>query len=60
MCNWKELIEILKRPESENLEYKEAKNSFPYSELRKYCSGIANYGGGILMLGVNEMINVFL
>ncbi|MDR0977858.1 MAG: ATP-binding protein [Endomicrobium sp.] len=54
MCSWKRLLEILEKYESENLEYKEAKNSFSYSELKKYCSGIANCGGGILVLGVND------
>lgn len=38
--------------EHQNLEFKEAKNSFDRDKLAAYCVAIANEGGGNLVLGV--------
>jgi ATP-dependent DNA helicase RecG len=40
--------------ENEHLEFKEAKASFEFEELIKYCAAIANEGGGHLILGVTD------
>ena len=42
--------------ETEHLEFKEAKNQFDTTKLFRYCVAIANEGGGILILGVNNTI----
>jgi ATP-dependent DNA helicase RecG len=45
----------LKSPsEHQRLEFKEAKNQFDNTKLYKYCVALANEGGGILLLGVNN------
>ena len=50
-----ELNNWLKNPEGLNLEFKEAKNQFDKDRnLPDYCAGIANSGGGKLILGVNN------
>jgi len=36
------------------LEFKEAKTSFDWDTLKEYCVGIANAGGGHLVLGVSD------
>ena len=41
-------------PEAERLEFKEAKSSFDYDKLAKYCSALANEGGGRIILGVTD------
>ena len=41
-------------PEDECLEFKEAKNSYSFDKLAKYCSAFANEGGGHLILGVTN------
>ncbi len=62
----KELIDILKRKsEDENLEFKEAKESFSIlgnggsqrNSLLGYAVALGNEGGGHLILGVENMIN---
>ncbi|MDR3256299.1 MAG: putative DNA binding domain-containing protein [Endomicrobium sp.] len=54
MSSCKKLDEILENCESSKLELKEAKTSFPYPELKKYCSALANEGGGFFILGVSD------
>ena len=46
--------ELIGQPESEQLEFKEARNSIGNDDIFKYCVGIANVGGGHLLLGVAE------
>jgi hypothetical protein len=40
--------------ETEILEFKEAKEQFSFIDILSYCVGIANEGGGILLLGVSN------
>ena len=40
--------------EDEHLEFKEAKESYHFEELVKYCSALANEGGGKMILGVTD------
>jgi ATP-dependent DNA helicase RecG len=40
--------------EHQNLEFKEAKNSFDREKLSSYCVAIANEGGGHLVLGIAD------
>ena len=40
--------------EDEHLEFKEAKNSFHFETLVKYCVALANEGGGKMILGVTD------
>lgn len=49
-----EVHEWLNRVEGEDCEFKEAKSSFPFDELAKYCAGLANEGGGKVILGVSD------
>ncbi|MCS1412248.1 MAG: hypothetical protein M2R45_05453 [Verrucomicrobia subdivision 3 bacterium] len=42
------------RSEDENLEFKEAKTQFDTKRLCDYCVGIANEGGGYLLLGIAD------
>jgi len=46
--------EILKAPEGEHYEFKEAKNKFEFSEALKYCCALANCGGGKFILGISD------
>lgn len=41
-------------PESEHLEFKEAKEQYDTSKLLRYCVALANEGGGYLVLGVSD------
>jgi ATP-dependent DNA helicase RecG len=41
-------------PENEHLEFKEARNSFEFEDLVKYCAALANEGGGAMILGVTD------
>ena len=41
-------------PESEHLEFKEAKQQFDQARLMRYCVALANEGGGHLVLGVTD------
>ncbi|MFQ5444020.1 MAG: ATP-binding protein [Nitrospinales bacterium] len=50
------LKEILQNPENEHLEVKEAKNSFEFEKLVKYCAALANEGGGKMVLGVTDNV----
>jgi len=40
--------------ENEHLEFKEAKNSYDFEKLVKYCAALANEGGGKVILGVSD------
>lgn len=40
--------------ESEQLEFKEAKQQFDVTKLLRYCAALANEGGGCLVLGVTN------
>jgi len=40
--------------ETQNLEFKEAKNQYDAEKLRRYCVAIANEGGGHLLLGIAD------
>lgn len=44
----------LSEPESERLEFKEAKTRYDYDKLVKYCAALANEGGGKIILGVTD------
>ena len=41
-------------PEAERLEFKEAKTNYDYDKLARYCSALANEGGGRIILGVTD------
>jgi predicted HTH transcriptional regulator len=45
---------LLVDSEEEHWEFKEAKNQYDTTKLRKYCVAIANEGGGLLILGVTN------
>ncbi|MGH9381513.1 MAG: AlbA family DNA-binding domain-containing protein, partial [Thermoanaerobaculia bacterium] len=49
-----ELALVLDAGEDEHLEVKEAKQTDAYEELAKYCSALANEGGGRVVLGVTD------
>jgi len=42
------------KSETQNLEFKEAKNQYDTKKLFKYCVALANEGGGQLLLGVAD------
>lgn len=46
--------ELLDAKEGENIEFKEAKGNFPFDELLKYASAIANRGGGKVVFGITD------
>lgn len=48
------LKEWMKSKEHENLEFKEAKSHFDFEKLTKYCTALANEGGGKMILGVTD------
>lgn len=45
---------LLVPTETENLEFKEAKQQFDRTKLLKYCVALANEGGGCIVLGVTD------
>ncbi|HVW30388.1 MAG TPA: ATP-binding protein [Polyangiaceae bacterium] len=49
-----DLVGWMNSKENENLEFKEAKNSFEFDELARYCAALANEGGGRIVLGVTD------
>jgi ATP-dependent DNA helicase RecG len=49
-----DLKKILQYPESENIEYKEAKTQYGTDKLIKYCVAFANEKGGKLLLGIKD------
>lgn len=46
--------ELLKAPEGEHLEFKEARMRFDFNEATKYCCALANLGGGKFILGISD------
>jgi len=44
------------RSETQNLEFKEAKNQYDTKKLFKYCVALANEGGGYLVLGIADKL----
>jgi ATP-dependent DNA helicase RecG len=51
IAQWEEWI---RDKEGEDLEFKEAKGRFDFELLGKYCSALANEGGGRVILGVTD------
>jgi ATP-dependent DNA helicase RecG len=49
-----DLDALLKEPEGEHLEFKEAKANFHFEKLVQYCAALANEGGGQIVLGVSD------
>ncbi len=49
-----QLQQLLHLPESEHLEFKEAKRDFSFDRLLCYGAALANEGGGTLVLGVGD------
>lgn len=47
---------LLESKESEHLEFKEAKNSYEFEDLVKYCVAIANERGGRIVLGISDRL----
>ena len=54
--NWtpEKVDSILNEIEGERLEFKEARTSFQFDELVKYCAALANEGGGSIVLGITD------
>ncbi|MDA0921797.1 MAG: putative DNA binding domain-containing protein [Planctomycetota bacterium] len=48
------LEEWVQDKEGETLEFKRATNRFDFEDLAKYCSALANEGGGRIVLGVTD------
>jgi ATP-dependent DNA helicase RecG len=49
-----ELQRLVNAVEGENLEFKEAKQSYQFDKLIRYCTALANEGGGRIILGVSD------
>lgn len=50
----RQVDEWLRDVEGEHLEFKEARQSFEFEQLGKYCCALANEGGGRILLGVTD------
>lgn len=50
------LKELLESKEDEHLEFKEAKNSYEFEDLVKYCAALANEKGGRFVLGISDKL----
>jgi ATP-dependent DNA helicase RecG len=48
------ITEILNAPEGSHYEFKEWKRHGDFTQALKYCSALANCGGGLLVLGVSD------
>ena len=48
--------ERLESKEDEHLEFKEAKNSYEFEDLAKYCVALANEKGGRFVVGVSDKL----
>jgi ATP-dependent DNA helicase RecG len=48
------IADLLNEPEHEHLEFKEAKGSYQFDKLMKYCAALANEGGGLFVLGITD------
>lgn len=51
-----QLQDLLGSRESEHLEFKEAKNSYEFEDLVKYCVALANERGGKFVLGISDKL----
>lgn len=51
-----QLKELLESKEDEHLEFKEAKNSYEFEDLVKYCVALANEKGGRFVVGVSDKL----
>ncbi len=49
-----ELEAIMASKEGENLEFKEAKTKYDFEKLVKYCTALANEGGGRIVFGITD------
>jgi ATP-dependent DNA helicase RecG len=49
-----DINDLLTVPEGENVEFKEAKNTYEFDKLVRYSCAIANSGGGIFVLGISD------
>jgi ATP-dependent DNA helicase RecG len=49
-----DINDLLTAPEGENVEFKEAKNTYEFDKLVRYSCAIANNGGGIFVLGISD------
>jgi ATP-dependent DNA helicase RecG len=56
MLTEQKIEQLLSSYETENLEFKEAKNNFEKEKLIKYCVALSNEMGGILVLGVTDKL----
>ena len=54
MSVYESIEELLKAPEGEHYQFKEAKNRIDFSEAVKCCCALANCGGGKLVLGISD------
>ena len=52
------IAELLNAKEGENVEFKEAKNSYEYDNLAKCACAVSNLGGGRVVFGITE--NLYL
>lgn len=54
--NWtpQKIDAILNETEGENLEFKTARNNYPFDKLVKYCAALANEGGGSIAFGITD------
>jgi ATP-dependent DNA helicase RecG len=48
------LKEWLEATEGEHFEFKEARDSYSFEKLAKYCCALANEGGGKIIFGVTD------
>ena len=49
-----QLASLMAQPETEHIEFKEAKTQFDRGQLLKYCVALANEDGGRLILGIDN------
>ena len=54
MSAYESIEELLKAPEGEHYQFKEAKNRFDFTEAVKCCCALANSGGGKFVLGISD------
>lgn len=52
--NLEQLESRLNSKEDERLEFKEAKSKYSFDILLKYCTALANEGGGKIILGITD------
>ena len=48
------IAELLNAKEGENVEFKEAKNSYEFDNLAKYACAVSNLGGGRVVFGITD------